>query len=258
MSEMVLEFHSIIFSYPSGEREVLSDLNLGVPNGGIMTILGPNGAGKTTLLHIALGWLKPGSGQVHLDGRPLSTYSRREIGQWIGLVPQIEHIPFDYSVLDYILFGRTPYLRPLEMPSEKDFEIAQQALKRVGLVHLADHSVTNLSGGERQMVLIARALAQQPRILLLDEPTSHLDINNKGRMVKLLRQLSLEGVTILFSTHEPDVAAAIAKQAVLMRDGKILKAGMIADVITDQDLSNCYQTPVRVVEIEKRYVVLWN
>lgn len=258
MTEPILTFQEIDFAYPAQNRDVLSGLTLSIQSGSIIAILGPNGAGKTTLLHTALGWLKPRRGQVLLNNQPLQTYNRREMGQWIGLVPQGEHIPFDYSVLDYVLFGRTPYLQPLELPSITDLQIAEQALVQVGMVHLENRSVANLSGGERQMILIARALAQQPRLLLLDEPTSHLDISNKSRLVALLRQLSADGVTCLFTTHEPDVAAAASDHLVLMRNGKILHMGVMADVLTSQNLTETYSTSVEVVEANGRKVVLWN
>lgn len=258
MNDAILSFREIDFSYPSQERDALSRLTLAIPERSITAILGPNGAGKTTLLHLALGWLRPRHGQILLAGKPLSAYTRREIGQWMGLVPQSEHIPFDYSVLNYILFGRTPYLQPLEMPDEEDVSVAWQALVRLGLEHLAGRSLPKLSGGERQKVLIARALAQQPRLLLLDEPTAHLDIGNKGRLIGLLRELAGEGVTILFTTHEPDVAASVADQIVLMRAGQILTTGGLADVFNSQRLSECYQTPVEVVEVGGHKVILWN
>jgi len=258
VNKTILVFKGINFSYPSQEQDALRNLTLEIPQGSIVAILGPNGAGKTTLLHLVLGWLKPRNGQVLLADQPMEAYTRREIGQWIGLVPQSEHIPFDYSVLNYVLFGRTPYLKPLEMPGEEDLHIAHQALARMELEHLAYRSVAKLSGGERQMVLIARALAQLPRLLLLDEPTSHLDLGNKGRLTSLLRQLSGDGVTIIFTTHEPDIAAAVADRIVLMRNGQILTAGELANVFNGQYLSECYQTPVEVVEVGSHRVVLWN
>ncbi len=258
MTDSILTFQEIDFAYPLQDQDVLSRLTLAIPAGCIMAILGPNGAGKTTLLHTALGWLKPRRGQVYLNDRPLQAYNRREIGQWIGLVPQSEHISFDYSVLDYVLFGRTPYLQPLELPGEEDQYIAGQALTQVDMTHLADRQITSLSGGERQMILIARALAQQPRLLLLDEPTSHLDIGNKSRLVALLHQLSVNGVTCLFTTHEPDVAAAAADHLVLMRSGEILQMGALTDVFTSQNLSETYHTPVEVIEVSGRKVVLWS
>jgi iron complex transport system ATP-binding protein len=167
-------------------------------------------------------------------------------------------VPYAYSLLEYVLLGRTPHMPPLAMPTEEDYRIASQSLERVGLSALQQRSMLNISGGERQLVLVARALTQQPRLLLLDEPTSHLDLSNKARLVSLLRQLAGQGVTVIFTTHEPDVAAAFATHLVLMQRGKVLRAGTVEEVLTSAELSALYQMPVQVVEVEGRLVVLWD
>ena len=179
------------------------------------------------------------------------------MGQWMGLVPQTEHIPFDYSLLEFVLLGRAPYLPPLAMPRAEDYKIALDALDQVGLSKLQGRSIHDLSGGERQLVLVARALAQQPRLLLLDEPTSHLDLSNKGRLVKLIQMLSNKGVTVLFTTHEPDVVSAMATHLVLMQKGQVLKTGTMNEVFNSQDLSKLYQMHVSVAEVEGRRLALW-
>lgn len=253
----LLKFEHITFGYPSADQPVMKDFNLEIGSGTVTAILGPNGAGKTTLLHLILGWLKPQSGDILLDQRALGGYSRRALGQWMGLVPQIEHIPFEYSLLEFVLLGRAPHMPPLAMPGKIDCEIAADALQQVGLSEIQNRSILSLSGGERQLVLVARALAQQPRLLLLDEPTSHLDLSNKGRLVHMLRELSQKGVTILFTTHEPDVASALATHLVLIKKGRVLKTGTLEDVFTSQDLTFLYQLPVSVVEVSGRRVALW-
>jgi iron complex transport system ATP-binding protein len=252
----LLKFEGITFGYPSAAQPVMKEFNLEIGSGTITAILGPNGAGKTTLLHLALGWLKPQSGKILLDQRFLGDYSRRTLGQWMGLVPQSEYTPFEYSLLEFVLLGRAPHLPPLAMPGKQDCEIAADALHQVGLSKLQNRSILSLSGGERQLVLVARALAQQPRLLLLDEPTSHLDLSNKRRLVHLLRALSGKGVTILFTTHEPDVASALATHLVLMRDGQVLCAGPLAETCNSQWLSATYGVPVRVTEVDGRHVVV--
>jgi len=254
----LLKFEQLRFQYPLARQALMQDFNLEIEPGTVTAILGPNGAGKTTLLHLALGWLKPQSGQILLGQRPLKEYTRRELGQWIGLVPQNEHVPFEYSLVEFILLGRAPYLPALGMPARQDYEIALDALHQVGLAEMRDRSILNLSGGERQLILVARALAQQPRLLLLDEPTSHLDLSNKGRLIHLLRELSASGVTILFNTHEPEVASALATHLVLVQKGQVLKTGTLAEVFTDQNLSHLYQLPVEVIEVSGRKVALWN
>ncbi len=256
-SDPLLHFEQIRFAYPQTTRAVLDDFHLEIAPGTVTAILGPNGAGKTTLLHLALGWLRPQAGLVRLEQRPLGNYSRRALGQALGLVPQSEHVSFEYSLLEFVLLGRAPYLPSLAMPQPADYEIALDALRQVGMEALCQRSILSLSGGERQLVLIARALAQQPRLLLLDEPTSHLDLGNKGRLVHLLRELQGRGVTILFTTHEPEVAAALATHLVLMQKGQVLKTGPLAEVFTADDLTRLYQLPVSVVDLDGRKVALW-
>jgi iron complex transport system ATP-binding protein len=254
----ILQFDEITFTYPTGKKPVMQNFSLGIQPGTLTAILGPNGTGKTTLIHLALGWLHPARGKVYLNGKELSAYSRREMGQWMGLVPQNETTPFEYSLLEYVLLGRTPYLSPLAMPGEEDVQIAAQKLADVGLADLQRRSMPSLSGGERQLVLVARALAQQPKLLFLDEPTSHLDLSNKLRLVQVLRQLQLQGVTIVFSTHEPDVASALATHMVLMREGQVLQTGPIEEVMTDASLSTLYNMPIHVRELEGKHIVVWD
>ncbi len=253
----LLLFDQVTFGYQPDSRAVLRALSLEIKAGTVTAILGPNGAGKTTLLHLALGWLAPQSGQVQLDGQSLGSYSRRELGRWMALVPQSERIPFDYSILEYVLLGRAPYLAPLDMPGAEDCGISEQAIEQVGLGRLDGRAVTTLSGGERQLALVARALAQQPRLLLLDEPTSHLDLANKARLIKLMQELAAQGVTMLLTTHEPDVAAAIATHLVLMRDGQVYQTGSLSQVFTAEHLSATYDVPVSVTQVDGRRIALW-
>lgn len=257
MNIPVLTFESLSFHYPTNQRAVIESLNLTVEAGKTTAILGPNGAGKTTLMYLALGWLKPDRGQIQLNGNPLGTYSRRKLGQWIGLVPQNEHIAFEYSLLEYTLLGRTPYLRSLATPGPDDFRIAYDALERVGLVEYAEKSVLRLSGGERQLVLLARTLAQQPKLILMDEPTAHLDLGNKKRLLDIIQSLTTEGVSIVLTTHEPDFAAAIASDLILMSAGRVIEAGPLKKVFTSESISNLYNSPVKVVDLDGQKLIAW-
>jgi iron complex transport system ATP-binding protein len=234
---------------------VLHDLNLEIPGGSITAILGPNGTGKTTLLYLILGYRRPQHGSIRLAGRPQEGYTRRQMGRLVGLVPQEELITFDFSVLDYVLLGRAPYIGSLDMPGEQDVRVAGQALETAGASHLAGRSIATLSGGERQMVVIARALAQQPRILLLDEPTAHLDLGNRNRILNILRSLHRQGATIVFTTHDPDAAAAVSSFAVLMRRGRALDAGPTHAVLTEEKLRATYDVPVQVLRVGDRLVI---
>lgn len=257
MTSTLMSFEHVTFGYQHRLAPVLDDLNLAFPQGSITAILGPNGAGKTTLLHLALGWLKPWAGHIQLKGKPITAYTRRSFGQQVAIIPQSEHTPFEYTVEEYVLLGRTPYLPALGMPGTEDYSIARQALERAGIINLELKSIQGLSGGEHQLVLAARALAQQPQVLLLDEPTAHLDLANKARLVNVFRQLNQQGVTILLTTHEPDIALALASQVVLMKKGKVLENGPVENVISSESLSRVYDIPVAVKTIEGKPTVLW-
>jgi iron complex transport system ATP-binding protein len=242
----LLSFDEVTFGYGSGARPVLERLSLEIESGTATAILGPNGVGKSTLLHLALGWL-----------RALRAWPRRLLGQSMALVPQVERTPFDYSVLDYVLLARAPYLASLAMPGAEDERIAREAIDEVGLGPQCHRAITTLSGGERQNVLLARALAQQPRLLLMDEPTSHLDLAHKVGLLHLLRDRIARGMTVLLTTHEPEIAAAIATHVVLMRGGQVCGSGPIAEVFTADNLSATYGVPVQIAQIDGRQVVLW-
>lgn len=268
----VLVFRSVTFGYQP-QRPILREVSFDLCPGRILAILGPNGAGKTTLLFLTLGWLSPWKGEIHLAGAPLRTLSPRQRGRCMAFVPQTEHTPFDYTVLEYVLMGRAPHLSPLEMPSRQDGEIALHALEQVGLVHLAGRPVPKLSGGERQLMLIARALAQlhpppgegdqdstsslPSRLLLLDEPTSHLDLYNKARIIEILRRLRASGVTILMTNHEPEVVLALADEVLLMEAGRPPQFGPLEGVFTAESLSRVYGLPIRLVEVNGHKQVLW-
>jgi iron complex transport system ATP-binding protein len=251
-----LAVSNLSFSYNGSKRRVLRDLSLAIPPGTITAILGPNGSGKTTLLRLLLGVLRPQAGGIRLAGRPQGSYSRQERSQLVGLVPQDEHIPFDFSVIEYVLLGRAPYLGPLSMPGEADYRIAVEALHTAGLAHLQDRPLPNLSGGERQLATVARALAQQPRILLLDEPTAHLDLSNQGRLLEIMRGLSARGVTLVLTTHDPNLASSVAGYAVLMRQGQVLDSGPAESMLTADRLSATYEVPVQVFQVDGRRIIL--
>lgn len=255
-SPHILSLSQVGFAYSPDHPDVLQNISLEIHAGSITAILGPNGGGKTTLLHILLGLFPPGSGSLLLAGKPPSAYSRRAMSRLIGLVPQREHIPFDFSLLDYVLLGRAPYLGPLEQPGPADREVAMNALATVGLTATQSRPVTTLSGGERQLAMIARALTQTPRILLLDEPTSHLDLGNRRAVQDVLLKLAGEGITIVFTTHDPHLAETLADFAILLRNGNLLAAGPAESIFTTEFLSATYGIPVQVVSCGSQRVVL--
>jgi iron complex transport system ATP-binding protein len=252
----ILSVSDLSYRYNGSLEDVIHDLSLSIPDGAITAILGPNGSGKTTLLRLLLGVLRPRQGTIRVVGQPQDSYSRRELSQLVGLVPQDEHIPFDFSIVEYVLLGRAPYLHPLATPAEADTHLALDALRVAGLEGMHARPLPNLSGGERQLAVLARALAQQPRILLMDEPTAHLDLGNQGRLLEIMRDLAAGGKTVVLTTHDPNLAAAVAGMAVLMRSGQVLDAGPVASVLTEANLTATYGVPVQVVEANGRRVVL--
>lgn len=257
MSDSLLAVRQITFGYHRDHPPVLNAVTFSLRPGRILAIVGPNGAGKTTLLSVILSWYQPWSGVIELAGRPLASYTRSERGRWLALTPQSEHTPFDYSVLEYVLMGRTPHLPPLAMPTTADYAVALAALEQVGLTALADKPVPQLSGGERQLMLVARAVAQAPRLLLLDEPTAHLDLHNKARLIQIMRRLRSQGVTLLMTNHEPEVVLAVADDVLLMEAGQAPVFGTLDQVFTEAALSRIYQLPIRLVEVEGKKQVLW-
>jgi len=257
MNAELITLQEVVFGYDRRKPAVIEGFNLSIYEGSITAILGPNGVGKTTLLKLVLGWLKPWSGKIRLNGKPLEHYSRREMGKQMAMIPQSEHTPFEYSVLEYVLLGRTPYMPPLGLPSPSDEMIAYEALEQAGIAHLSDHSIIGLSGGERQLVLVARALAQQTKILLLDEPTSHLDLSNKHRLVNILQRLKENGTTILMTTHEPDIALALSNQTILIANGRILAAGPTDEVVNSGSLTQVYHLPIKIINLDGKKQVLW-
>ena len=252
----IISLSGIGFAYTPDRPDVLKNLSLEIPEGSRTAILGPNGGGKTTLLHVFLGLLPPREGVLRVAGKPPAAYARRELSRIIGLVPQNEHIPFDFSLLDYVLLGRAPYLGALEQPGKEDEEAARAALDTVGLAVHERHPVTALSGGERQLAMIARALAQAPRILLLYEPTSHLDLGNRQAVQQVLRKMAAAGVTVVFTTHDPHLAASMADFGILLRNGSLLASGPMKSLFTEELLGATYGIPVQVVACGPHRMVL--
>ncbi len=256
MSPPALALRDVSFAYAAGGPDVLREVSLEIGAGSIAAVLGANGSGKTTLLRLLLGLLRPTRGTVEVEGRPQHGYSRRDLSRRVGLVPQSEPVAFELSVLEFALLGRAPHLGLLDLPGESDHRLALEALERVGLAALGHRAVPTLSGGEAQLATIARALVQQSAILLSDEPTSHLDPANTRRVLEVLRMLGREGRTVVFTTHDPNLAAAIADHVVLLRDGRVLAAARTDEVLTTERLSATYGMEVEVVALRGRPVVV--
>ncbi|MGE4454141.1 MAG: ABC transporter ATP-binding protein [Sphaerochaeta sp.] len=247
-----LSVEHVSFTYPSGTK-ALDDISLCVEAGQSVAILGSNGAGKSTLLDILLGWQK--SECVTLYGKPITLYGRKELGRTIALVPQSEQYNFSFSLLDYVLFGRSPYLSQMGTPTEEDAEIAYQALYDVGLANYAQRHITTLSGGEHQLLLLARAIAQQSSMLLLDEPTSALDPANRKRVLTILKQLHQKGKTLLFTTHDANLAYELATHVAMIKKGSLLSFGAKEEMVNSTLLTTLYETDVQVTQIGSQILI---
>ena len=223
------------------------ELDINLAEGEVLALLGPNGSGKTTLLKTLLGILPPLAGAVLIDGRPLASYSASERARRIAYVPQ-SHVPtFGFSVETVVLMGRTAYSNLFSRPSAADLAVTARALERFGITHLSARPYTMISGGERQLVLLARALAQEPRFIILDEPTASLDFGNQGKVMQEMRTLAASGHGVLFTTHDPNHALRAASRAFLMRDGQCLVEGGVRDVVTQPRLEELYGATVETL-----------
>jgi iron complex transport system ATP-binding protein len=241
---MRLEAQKLAFGYP--EHPVGRNVTLAVESGEVVCLLGPNGCGKTTLFKTLLGLLPAQGGRVTLGGAPLETLPRQEIARRIAYVPQASAGGFPYSALDLVLMGRTAHRGLLAGPTREDRRIAHRALEELGIAGLADRDVTRLSGGQRQLVMVARAIAQAAPLIVMDEPTASLDFGNQVVVLTEVCRLAERGAGIVLSTHDPDHAFAVARRVVLMQDGMILAAGTPEEVLTPARLKAVYEVEVAV------------
>jgi iron complex transport system ATP-binding protein len=242
---MTIEGQDLSIGYP--ERLVGSGLNVRLAPGEVLALLGPNGGGKTTLLKTLLGLIPARAGDVRVMDRPLDTLSAQERARIIGYVPQVHHGTFAFTVESVVLMGRTAHGSLFAAPTAHDREASLAALERFGIAALSQRAYTEISGGERQLVLLARALAQEPRFIVLDEPTASLDFGNQGKVMREIRALAETGLGVLFTTHDPNHAMRAATHAYLLRDGTCLAEGPVADVLTRDTLEQLYRAPIQIM-----------
>jgi iron complex transport system ATP-binding protein len=241
-----LEARAVSFAY-TPERPVLAEVDLAVRSGDVVGVIGPNGSGKSTLLRILCGFLRPNSGRVLLDDRPLRSFTGRERARLVGFLPQTVTPAFALTAFEVVLLGRYPRIGPLGAPSAADRDVALRCMRETETESLRDRDFGTLSGGERQRVLVASILAQEPDLLLLDEPTAALDIHHQAEIFALLRRLARNGYGVGVVTHDLNVAGQFCDRlALLSSRARIVAQGSIAEVLTADLLTNAYESPIVV------------
>ncbi len=240
----MLKAENLYFSY---QKSVINNVSIDIKKNELVVLLGPNGSGKSTLMKMLAGLLTPSSGKIFLTNRLLTTISRRELAKEVGYVAQETRVEFPLSVFEFILQGRFAYGRGVGFEQEQDFKTAHQVMELTAITEFKARQLNELSGGERQRVFLARALAQKPNLLLLDEPTANLDIAYQVATLKLLSKLtSQEGLTVLLITHEINLASEFADKILLLKDGKIFSHGIPSEVLTKNALENVFETTLLV------------
>jgi len=237
------------FHYLPG-RPVFEHLTLRVTAGEVLCLLGPNGTGKSTLIKCMGGLLRPQDGGTLLDGKPLAGLRPAAVARLVGYVPQGQPSLFPFLVRDVVVMGRAAHLNAISSPSKSDYTIAHTAMESVGIAHIADNPCNAISSGEWQLVLIARALTQRPQVLLLDEPTSHLDLGKQMRILKVIMDLAASGLTIVMATHFPDHALLAGRRVAILKDRRLIAVGSPEEVVTSDNLRDAYGLEVRIVHVD--------
>ena len=235
-------------SFAYGSRQILRDVTFSVNKGDFLALLGPNGVGKSTLFRCILGILKGYSGLITVNGRDIREMSRREMAACMSYIPQNHGTAFAYSVLDTVLMGTTHEVGTFSSPKASQVRLAKDALEQVGIADLAERKFTQLSGGEQQLVMIARALSQQAELLMMDEPTASLDYGNREKFLTLLKALTHSGYTVILSTHDPQHALSYSSSVLAMHKGTVEACGNTADVLTADLLQKLYGIPAVIVD----------
>ena len=243
--EPIVSVKDLAFSYP--KKDVLKSIDFELHQGEVVSLLGANGCGKSTLIRLILGLIK-GKGEIKIAGVHLDHYSQKELASKIAYIPQYHNVPFNYTVLDMVVMGRVFKLGLFASPSKSDFHVAHQALKTIGIDSLAHKAFGELSGGQKQMVLLARALTQEANTFIMDEPVSGLDYGNQIRLLEMIKELSQQGYTFLKTTHYPDHALLVSSRVVVMDEGKIIANGASNEVITNDMMKHIYNINAQIID----------
>ena len=244
-----MKIENLHFSY--GSRKVLKGVSFGIDDSGFVSVLGPNGAGKSTLFRCMLGLLEPSEGSVHICGRNIRQMPPAELSHRVAYIPQSHTPVFNFSVFDMVLMGTTAQLSRFSSPGKKEAQLAEAAMERIGISHLRSRGCGNISGGELQLALIARAIAQQAKILVMDEPSASLDYGNKLRLMETVKGLTRQGYTVIQSTHDPDQAYLYSDQILALYDGKLLARGTPRETISSSLISRLYGVDVEVCSMHR-------
>lgn len=251
----MIEVKGLCFSYEDS-KQVLKDIDLSLKDGEVVSLLGPNGSGKTTLLRCINGLLKPMSGKVFINGLDIGGLKRNEIARQIAYVPQEHKTTFPYRVLDVVLLGRTPYIGLFASPKTNDIDTAYEVLNSIGIRHLADRLYTHISGGERKLVLIARALCSGANTLILDEPTSNLDLSHQRDVIRIIKSISnSKGQTVLMTIHDLNLAMMVSDRVVLMKDGCVVTEGSPKEVLVKEKIEFVYDCEVSILNCDGKGII---
>ncbi|MDO5845066.1 MAG: ABC transporter ATP-binding protein [Methanocorpusculum sp.] len=245
-----IDVQNLEFAYGKHSPLVLKDVSFSTNDGDLLAVLGPNGVGKSTLFKCILGFVKNYSGEIYLNGTDIRTLTYKQIAKHIAYIPQSTYPVFNYEVLDVVLMGLTSSLKLLSSPKKEHINTAREALKSLGIAHLEHAGYGEISGGERQLTLIARALVQKSKILIMDEPTANLDYGNQFRVMQRVSNLARDGYTIILSTHNPDHAFLYANRVVMMQGGKIIADGSPENVLDAELIKNVYGVDVNIETFE--------
>lgn len=243
----MIDVKGLCFSYDK-KAEILKNINISIQKGEIVALLGPNGSGKTTLLKCINSLLRPTKGIVYVNGKDVSLMKRHEVARYVSYVPQEHRTSFPYTVMDVVLLGRVPYIGLFSTPKNADVQMCYELLNSIGIAYLAERIYTQISGGERKLCLLARALCSEAEVLILDEPTSNLDMKHQTDVLHIIKGLSREkGLTVLMTLHDPNLAMLTADKAFLLRDGGIIFEGNAKNTITREKIEETYGCPVSAI-----------